>query len=111
VRELVGRPKVPTAIVCFNGVMARGATNALLQDGWKLPRDLSLVAVDATRVCVEESPRITGASANPEQMGRKAAELLLASTGEDTESYHNVVLAAQLVLGETSGPVPRAQTA
>lgn len=111
VRELVGRSKVPTAIVCFNGVMARGATNALLQDGWKLPRDLSLVAVDATRVCVEESPRITGASANPEQMGRKAAELLLASTGEDTESYHNEVLAAQLVLGETSGPVPRAQTA
>ncbi|MFZ5495354.1 MAG: LacI family DNA-binding transcriptional regulator [Verrucomicrobiota bacterium] len=108
VRELMRRPGAPTAIMCFNGVMARGATNALLQDGWKLPRDLSVVAVDATRVSVEESPHITCASANPEQMGRTAAELLLASTGEETESYHNVVLAAQLSIGETSGPVPPA---
>lgn len=105
--ELMRRPKPrPTAVVCFNGVMARGATHALLQHGWKLPEDLSLVAVDATRVSVEESPHITCASADPEQMGRAAAGLLLGSTGEEGEDYHSLVLAARLRAGDTTGPVP-----
>ncbi len=104
VLELMRRPGAkPSAIICFNGVMARGAANALLQHSWKLPQDVSLAAVDATRVSIEEIPHITCASANPEQLGRAAAELLLASTGEDVENYHNVILAAQLRRGDTTG--------
>ncbi len=95
----------PTALVCFNGVMARGATNALLQSGWKIPSELSLVAIDATRVCAEEEPHITCASTVPEKLGEAAARLLLESTGADDEDYRSFMLAAQFQPGGTTGVV------
>ena len=108
VLELLDRPGArPTAIVCFNGVMCRGATNALLQAGWDIPREISIAAVDATRVCVEETPHITCASAEPEKLGAVAAELLMDSTGNEDENYQSVTLAAQLRLGDTTGPAPK----
>ncbi|MES2697392.1 MAG: LacI family DNA-binding transcriptional regulator, partial [Verrucomicrobiota bacterium] len=103
--ELLARnSRQPTALVCFNGVMARGAVNALLQSGHKLPADVSVVAVDATRVCVEETPHITCASPIPEKLGAAAARLLLDSTGAEDEDFQTTVLSSQLRLGETSGP-------
>src|ERR1051325_1846372 len=93
------RRSFPTAWVCANGLMARGAINCLMQKGWRVPEQISVVAVDATRVCVEELPTITGAHADPERMGAQAAELLLKAAGKTTEqSPLDVVLPAQLTV-------------
>ncbi len=104
---LFARKHPPSAIVCFNGVMARGAVNALLQAGRKIPGEISVVAIDVTRVSVEEEPHITCASAVPEKIGEAAARLLLASTGADDENYESLVIAAQFHAGATTGPVAR----
>src|SRR5581483_1355348 len=100
------RKNFPTAWICFNALMARGALNLLTQKGWRVPEQISLVAVDATRVCVEEHPEITGANADPEKMGAKAAELLLRNLGEEDESLSDVVMPARLTIRETSGTAP-----
>jgi hypothetical protein len=47
-----------------------------------------VVAVDATRVCVEENPKITGAHADPEKIGVTAAELLLKRSDTGDESLY-----------------------
>jgi LacI family transcriptional regulator len=94
----------PTALVCLNGLMARGAINCLTANGWHVPQDMSVVAVDATRVCVEEHPEITGAHADPEKIGLKAAELLLqALNSSPDESFSDVILPAVLTQRESSG--------
>jgi LacI family transcriptional regulator len=103
--EQSSRRNLPTAWVCFNALMARGALNLLAQETLAVPGDISLVAVDATRVCVEEHPEITGANADPEKMGAKAAELLLRSLGDEDESLSDVVMPASLTVRETSGRV------
>ena len=95
------RPR-PTALVCFNGLMARGAANHFGACGVSIPGDLSLTAVDATRICTEEHPFITGASADPEAMGRKTAELILGSSGEPDEMYLDAILPSRLTIRETS---------
>lgn len=100
----VTRAAYPTAWVCANGLMARGAVSHLLQNGWRVPEELSVVAVDATRVCVEEHPQITGAHADPEKMGRVAAELLLRRREPGNETLMDVILPAHLTVRETSGP-------
>ena len=83
--------------------MARGAINLWKARGLKIPEDLSVVAVDSTRVCTDESPLITGASANPEAMGRKVAELLLSPSDDDTdEVYMDVCLPSRLTVRESS---------
>jgi LacI family transcriptional regulator len=104
--ERSSRRNFPTAWVCFNALMARGAINLLTQKGWQIPEQVSLAAIDATRVCVEEHPEITGANADPEKMGAKAAELLLKNVGEEDDSLTDVVMPAHLTIRETSGKAP-----
>ncbi len=92
----------PTAIICYNGNMARGAIDTLLREHYRVPTDFTVVAGDASRVCFEEEPIITNAGPSPEKLGQVAADLLLRSTGADEESFTDLVLASQLHLGETS---------
>ena len=82
--------------------MARGAINLWKARGLKIPEDLSVVAVDSTRVCTEESPLITGASASPEAMGRKVAELLLSTSDDTDEVFMDVCLPSRLTVRESS---------
>jgi|YNPMSStandDraft_1061717.scaffolds.fasta_scaffold00887_5 LacI family transcriptional regulator len=102
--ERVTRVNPPTAWVCANGLIARGVVSRLLQSGWRIPQEVSVVAVDATRVCVEEHPQITGAHADPEKMGLTAAELLLRRREPGNETLMDVILPSQLTVRETSGP-------
>src|SRR5260221_5945682 len=98
----ISRKDSPTAWICANGLMARGVINCLTQNGWRVPEDVSVVAVDATRVCEEEHPQITGAHADPEKIGVTAAELLLRHGGTEDESLMDVLLPSTLTVRETS---------
>ena len=103
---LAKRGKRPTALVCFNALMARGAINVFEARGLDIPADLSVAAIDATRVCKEEDPQITGASADPEAMGRKTADLLLGASGTPDEVYLDAALPSRLtVRATTAAPV------
>jgi LacI family transcriptional regulator len=95
---------LPTAWVCHNGLMARGVMNLFAQKGFSIPGRFSVVALDATRICEEEHPQITGANTDPEKMGSKAAEILLQTAGQSDGSFSDVVLSAQLTVRESSGP-------
>jgi LacI family transcriptional regulator len=97
----------PTAWVCANGMVARGAINYLTQNGWRIPEQISVVAVDATRVCTEEFPTITGAHTEPEKMGVKAAELLShAASPKHDGTFLDVVISASLTVRQTTGKAP-----
>jgi LacI family transcriptional regulator len=105
--KAAGKKHRPTAWVCFNGTMARGATNYLLQQGVRVPQDVSIVAFDRSRIGVEEHPTLTSAGAEPEKMGVVAAELLLKSTGEANEMFSDVVLASELIERESTAPLKK----
>src|SRR5581483_1748277 len=99
-------PKFAHGVGLFQRLDGPGAINLLLQKGHRIPEEISVVAVDATRVCVEEHPEITGANADPEKMGAKAAELLLKNLGEEDESLTDIVMPAHLTIRETSDKAP-----
>ena len=96
----------PTACVCVNGSVARGFLNGLVQRGWRVPAQMSVVAIDATRLCEEEHPQITGSHSDPEKIGSTAAELLLKGATENDGVLSDVVLPARLTVRETSGKPP-----
>ena len=99
--------EAPTAWICFNGTMARGATNYLLQQGISIPSDISIAAFDRTRISEEESPTITGANTLPELIGRMAAEVLISKEGSAEASFCDTVLRSELVVRESSGKVAK----
>src|SRR5262245_28354733 len=106
-RRQLGGGDSPTACVCVNGSVARGFVNCLMQHGCRVPAQTSIVAIDATRLCEEENPQITGSHSDPEQLGMTAAELLLQGAGGLNGIFSDVVLPARLTIRDTSGKPPR----
>lgn len=96
----------PSAWICLNGLMARGAISHLLQEGVKVGREVSLAAVDMTGVCREERPYVTSAAAPPEEMGSRAAHLLLEVRSGQLPPTREWILPPNFFAGETAGPVP-----
>jgi DNA-binding LacI/PurR family transcriptional regulator len=94
----------PTAIICYNALMARGAINLLAKRGVNVPADVSIAAVDATPVCTGEHPFITGAGADPEVIGRRAAKLLEDEDPTAAENYLDIVLPSRLTVRNTTVP-------
>lgn len=106
--DAASEKEMPTAWICFNGVMARGVVDFLETQGLNVPGHVSVAAFDATRVCEEEHPTLTAASTSPELMGQVAAERLLEPESKVGKSFVDRILAAELQVRESTGPVPEA---
>ncbi len=98
--------RFPTAWVCVNGLVARGVINCLMQNGWRVPEQISVVAVDATSIVDEEHPQITSAHSDAEGMGRLAAELLLKAGQHPEQNLADIIVSAKLTVRETSAKPP-----
>jgi DNA-binding LacI/PurR family transcriptional regulator len=73
----------------------------------RLGEDVSVGAFDNTRVCGEELPGITSASALPEDLGREAGRIVLDPSLHGGDSLLDVVLPSRFFARESSGPVPK----
>lgn len=104
---LARRRDFPTALIAYNSLMAAGAVRELQFAGWPVPGRVSVASADFSPVATGSSPRITAAGTDPEELGEAAARLLLASPAEATAGCTDLMLPAQLFVGETSGPAPR----
>jgi len=90
------RSKRPSAVVCFNSLMARGVANHLLRNDMRIPEDIAIVSMDRTKVCSDDHPFITSAGANPENIGAIAGDLILKATGQQNETFNDIVVASKL---------------
>ncbi|MDP2138577.1 MAG: LacI family DNA-binding transcriptional regulator [Candidatus Didemnitutus sp.] len=98
------RKDFPTAFITYNLHMSIGATHALIRAGKTVPGDLSIAAADYSPLAQQEEPRITAAGCEAEKLGRAAAKLALDSTGDDDESFHDLILPSHLFVGQSTGP-------
>lgn len=97
---------LPSAWVCLNGLIARGAINYLFQNGIQVGTDVSVAAIDMTTVCQEESPTITCAGADPEVLGAEAGRILITALSGETAALTDVTLPSKSLVGESTGPAP-----
>jgi DNA-binding LacI/PurR family transcriptional regulator len=67
----------PTALVCFNDMLALGALHRLKGAGVRVPRDVSVTGFDDVFVAEYSDPPLTTFVQPKYQLGRDAAELLL----------------------------------
>lgn len=107
--KVSGHNNPPTAWICFNSLMARGAISSLTNRGLKVPDDISVAAFDQTRICEEEHPTLTGAATSPELMGSVAAEILLQNKEKDRVHFTDTVLSAGLQARESTSKPRSAQ--
>ena len=104
IRRSEGR-NMPTAWVCHNGLIARGGLQFAYLRGIKVPDEISIAAIDRTRVCTEIHPYLTSAASDPELIGSEAAKLLRSQpdeVGQWGKMYIDLVAPSLFEAGETS---------
>jgi LacI family transcriptional regulator len=94
----------PTALFAANNFIAIGAYRALQDAGLRVPEDVALVAFDDLPPTLVLEPFLTVAVQPAYEMGRRAAELLLARlAGQGPDEPQEIVLPVQIVLRRSSG--------
>ncbi|MDJ0757527.1 MAG: LacI family DNA-binding transcriptional regulator [Ardenticatenaceae bacterium] len=75
--QLLKRPNLPTAIVCFNDMMAVGAIHHLEQTGVKIPAEVSVTGFDNIEISKFVSPLLTTFNQPKFELGQKASLMIL----------------------------------
>jgi LacI family transcriptional regulator len=106
-RELMDERPRPTAVVCFNDLVAIGALNAARELGLDVPGDVSLTGWDDLPMAAWSICQLTTVRQSMDEMARTAARLVVDRIeGRGGESPRRVLFEPELVLRATLGPAP-----
>jgi LacI family transcriptional regulator len=100
----------PTAVVCYNDVVAIGAMLAAAKRGLVVGRDIAIVGFDDTSEARHVSPALTTVAVDAVGLGERAAAMLLAGITDNTPPT-TYVGPADLVIRESCGAHFRALAA
>ena len=107
-KRLLSLETPPTAVICGNDVIAYGVLLECQNSGVQVPEDLSVVGFDDLPMSQHIRPSLSTVHVPSEEMGRKAADYLLARL-ESADTPLQTELEANLVLrGSTAPPRPPA---
>ncbi len=79
---LMSRPTPPSVVLCGNDVLAAGALRGAKRLGLDVPRDVSITGFDDIELAQVVSPALTTVHVPHREMGRRAAEELIAMVQE-----------------------------
>ncbi|MHA6763786.1 LacI family DNA-binding transcriptional regulator [Streptacidiphilus sp. PAMC 29251] len=102
--EQLVRAPLPTAVVCFNDVMAMGLTASLLRSGVRVPEQISVVGWGGTQLASYTTPAVTTMAVPLGELGSLAVDQLLLDRGCPTNQDPGPVsLGVSLVARATTG--------
>jgi LacI family transcriptional regulator len=101
--RLLAAEKRPTAVVCFNDVVAIGAMLAMARSGLVAGRDIAIVGFDDTDEARHVSPALTTVSVDTAGLGERAAQMLLRQINEGERRLDSHIGEASLVVRESCG--------
>ena len=103
---LLSRPDRPTALLVINDMLALPAMRAASDLGLTIPGDLSVAGFDDIPFSSYTLPRLTTVSGKAEESGRDAVQLLLQRFADPELPQQVTTAEVQLIVRESTGPVP-----
>jgi LacI family transcriptional regulator len=97
VDELLALPDRPTAVVCVNDRIAFTVLGALAQRRVRVPRDISVVGYDDVDFAAMLSPALTSIRQPKYELGRAAAQLLIAETMDSEHRHGDIRFEPELI--------------
>lgn len=104
-RLLAGEAR-PTALFCYDDVMALGALRAVRALGMQTPRDVSVVGFDDIPIAAYMDPPLTTVRQPMYEMGQQAMHMLLGLLRSEPPAPR-VIMPGELVVRASSGPLLR----
>ena len=100
--------KSPTAIMCFNDMMAIGAVKALREAGLQVPNDCSVVGFDNIPIAAYQYPPLTTFEQPKYQLGFKAAQMMYTflqlQSAISSAQGKTLMLRGELIVRESTAP-------
>ncbi|KAA0682236.1 LacI family DNA-binding transcriptional regulator [Roseomonas genomospecies 6] len=103
VGPLLDLPDPPTAMLCYNDMVAFGAMLGLEARGLKAGRDIAVTGFDDVTEAAMSRPALTTVATSARQIGQEAARLLLRRIADPQGAPERVILPARLVIRESCG--------
>lgn len=99
VRRFLELSAPPTAIFACNDLMAIGAMKAILEQGLRVPEDISIVGFDDIALASYLNPPLTTIAQPKYELGRMAAQLVIQRiTSSGSREKREIVLESRLVV-------------
>jgi LacI family transcriptional regulator len=105
--EIVGqKPRDrPTAVACVNDLLALGLMHALVRNGLRVPDDIAIVGYDDISFAEAAAVPLSSVRQPRQDLGRRAAELLLSEAAGRSTKHHRVVFEPELVVRASTARV------
>src|SRR5262249_8960998 len=102
------RRKAPTALVCANDLLAIAFMRTVLQQGVRIPDELSVVGFDGVTEGALYWPGLTTAQQASHEMGAAACRALVRTIygPPSTPALARVEMPTEIVVRESTGPAP-----
>jgi LacI family transcriptional regulator len=95
----------PTAITCYNDLVALGVCRALAEVGLEVPGDVSVVGYDDLPLLEYVTPRLTSVRVPKREVGRRAAEILHREISTSApRAPQKIYLETELVIRQSTAP-------
>lgn len=107
--EMLEKGIVPSAVIAINDFSAAGIVRSILERGYRIPEDITMVSYDNTYITELLMPRLTSIDYNYEGFGSKLVETAVAAA-EGREVPKLQLVSPSLVIRESSGPPPERQS-
>ena len=109
-RQCANLAEPPTAIMCFNDMMAIGAVKALRESGVEVPNDCSVVGFDNIPIAAYQFPPLTTFEQPKYQLGYEAAQMMFTLLKSDSDinsaKKQTLRLLGKLMVRDTTAPPP-----
>jgi LacI family transcriptional regulator len=102
-QQVILQSPSPTAIICGDDMMAMGAIQGLLEEGYQVPQDVSVVGFDDVGLASLATPPLTSVRQDTYKKGRLAAETLMKVINHSVgDSPVQIALEASLIVRQTT---------
>ncbi len=98
--------KRPTAIICFDDIIAINAIKAAHHAGLNIPNDVSIVGFDDIPYATLVEPQLSTIRQPLEQMGHAAADKIIRIIEGKEPNMVRKTFHAELIVRESTGPAP-----
>ena len=103
VDDLVSRGLEFDAVYAFTDTLAIGAMNRLREIGRRIPEDVAVAGFSGTELSTIVYPKLTTVEPPLEEMGRRAAELVLEKVGNPDAENRRIVLRTEMKCRASTG--------
>jgi LacI family transcriptional regulator len=105
-KQLLARPRRPTAIFAGADIAAMGVLEAIAEAGLRVPHDISVVGYDNTVLAALGTASLTSVDQGGRQMGREAARLLLERIADRQRPSSLISLSPTLIVRRSTAAPP-----